>query len=93
MSRDRSQFLCYRESVKNVTVSVPDEVYRRARVRAAQKGTSVSALVAGYLRSLDDEDTEFMRLAELQRRTIDGIRAFRGGDRQGRAEVHERSVG
>jgi hypothetical protein len=28
--------------MKNITVSVPDDVYREARVRAAEAGTSVS---------------------------------------------------
>ncbi len=31
--------------MKNITVSVPDDVYRNARVAAAQRDTSVSALV------------------------------------------------
>ena len=36
----------------NITVTVSDEAYREARVHAAREGTSVSALVAGYLESL-----------------------------------------
>jgi hypothetical protein len=35
--------------VKNITVSVPDDVYRNARVAAAQRDTSLSALVVNYL--------------------------------------------
>ena len=35
--------------MKNITVSVSDEIYRRARIRAAELGTSVSALVAEFL--------------------------------------------
>ena len=46
----------------NITVSVPDDVYRTARIRAAKRGSSVSGLVAEYLRSLSDRDTEFARL-------------------------------
>jgi plasmid stability protein len=38
--------------VKNITVTVPDDVYRNARIRAAELGVSVSALVGEYLRSL-----------------------------------------
>jgi hypothetical protein len=34
--------------MKNITVSVPDETYRSARVWAARRDTSVSAVV-GYL--------------------------------------------
>ena len=35
--------------MKNITVSVDDETYRLSRVRAARLGTSISALVRGYL--------------------------------------------
>ena len=38
--------------MKNITLSIEDEVYRQARVVAAQQGASVSALVRGYLASL-----------------------------------------
>jgi len=38
--------------VKNITVSVPDEIYRRARVWAAERGTSVSAVVTRMLETL-----------------------------------------
>ena len=54
--------LCYCDSVKNLTVSIPDDVYRAARVRAAEGGSSVSALVADYLRSLGDDKAEFSRI-------------------------------
>ena len=39
-------------NVKNITVSVDEETHRTARIRAAELGTSVSALVRNYLRSL-----------------------------------------
>ena len=35
--------------MKNITLSVDDETYRLARIRAAEAGTSVSALVRAYL--------------------------------------------
>ena len=35
--------------MKNITVSVDDESYRRARIVAARRGTSVSALVREFL--------------------------------------------
>ena len=38
--------------MKNITVSVDEETHRQARIRAAELGTSVSALVRGYLRDL-----------------------------------------
>lgn len=85
-------FPWYCETVKNVTVSVPDEVYRQARIRAAEGGTSVSALVAQYLRSLAEPDVEFRRLADLQDRVIAEIHSFSAVDRLDREAVHERAV-
>lgn len=35
--------------MKNITVSIDDETHRAARIRAAELGTSVSALVKQYL--------------------------------------------
>jgi hypothetical protein len=78
--------------MKNLTVSVPDDVYRLARVRAAESDSSVSALVAGYLRSLADRDAEFERLEAQQERVQERITRFRAGDRLSRDELHERSV-
>ncbi len=78
--------------MKNVTVSVPDDVYRTAQIRAAERGSSVSALVADYLRSLAGGDAEFTRL-EAQQREIQGqIKRFRAADRLGRDEVHDRAL-
>ncbi|HYP55224.1 MAG TPA: hypothetical protein VEQ41_02830 [Solirubrobacterales bacterium] len=78
--------------MKNVTVSVPDEVYRQARIRAAEEGSSVSALVSGYLRSLTERESEFVRLEAQQDQVLAEIQAFRGGDRLDRDEVHGRAV-
>lgn len=35
--------------MKNVTISLDDDTYRRARIRAAEQGTSVSAMVKAFL--------------------------------------------
>ena len=78
--------------VKNITVTVPDEVYRAARIRAAEDGSSVSALVGGYLRSLSDREAEFARLEAQQQQVQREIDRFRAGDRLGRDELHERAV-
>lgn len=78
--------------MKNITVSVPDEVYRRARIRAAEQGRSVSALVADFLRSLADEDDEFARLEALQKRVMAEITNFNGSDRLSRDDVHDRAL-
>lgn len=76
----------------NITVSVPDEVYRAARIRAAERGSSVSALVAEYLRSLSERTAEFAQLEAQRKRIVEGIAGFRAGDRPNRDELHERAV-
>jgi hypothetical protein len=78
--------------VKNITVAVPDEVFREARIRAAERGTSVSFLVSEYLAQISREASEFSRLEAQQRRIQRGIRSFRARDRVGRDEIHDRSV-
>lgn len=78
--------------IKNITVSVPEEVYRAARVRAAEEGSSVSALVTHYLRSLEERESEFSRLEALQGQVFADIDRFRGGDRLDRDELHRRAV-
>jgi plasmid stability protein len=78
--------------VKNITVSVPDDIYRAARIRAAERGTSVSSLVADYLRSLSEREAEFSRLEAQQRRLQGEIERFRARARLPRDEIHERAV-
>jgi plasmid stability protein len=78
--------------VKNITVSVPEDVYRAARVRAAEQGSSVSALVTDFLRSLSEHKVEFTRLEVQQRRVQAEIRDFCAGDRLERDQLHERAV-
>ena len=80
----------YTGSVKNITVSVDDETYRRARTKAAEQDTSLSALVRRFLVELvSEEDTE--RGLELQERNLRAqIRDFSAGDRLSREDVHGR---
>ena len=78
--------------MKNITISVPDDVYRAARIRAAEEGRSVSGMVAAYLRSLSGADAEFTRLEAQQHRIQAQITRFRATDRLGRDEVHDRAV-
>ena len=78
--------------MKNITVSVPDDVYRNARVAAAQRDTSVSALVVTYLMGVSERMREFSRLEAQQHEVQAEIGQFRAGDRLGRDEVHDRAV-
>ena len=78
--------------MKNITVSVPDDVYRNARVAAAQRDSSLSALVVAYLERLSGRMDEFARLEALQHEMQAEIGQFRAADRLGRDEVHDRAV-
>jgi len=78
--------------MKNITVTVPDDVYRNARIRAAERGTSVSALVGEYLRSLSGRRAEFSRLEAQQQQIQSQISRFRAGDRLDRDQLHDRAV-
>lgn len=78
--------------MRNLTVTVPDEVYRQARIRAAEQGRSVSALVSEYLASLSDRKDEFDRLVAQQEEVLAEIDSFRACDRLDRDQLHDRAV-
>ena len=73
--------------MRNITVSVPDEVYRQAKVKAAEQGRSVSALVAEYLSELGDAGDRFESLLTQQEQVFAEIRSFRAGD-----QLHHRAI-
>jgi post-segregation antitoxin (ccd killing protein) len=77
--------------MRNITVSVDDETYRRARVAAAERDTSVSALVKAYLVQLASQETETERRKRQEREIRSQIAAFRAADRLSRGELHSRS--
>jgi len=76
--------------VKNITVSLPSHVYRRARVKAAEQDTSVSALVREYLTSLAEDGADFDRRKHLQEEVLASIGRFRAASRLRRDQVHTR---
>jgi len=76
----------------NITVSLPAEVYRRARIRAAEHNTSVSALVRNFLNELGTAETEFERRRRLQDEVLASLPGFAAADRLTRDEVHDRAV-
>jgi plasmid stability protein len=78
--------------MRNITVAVPDDVYRQARIEAAKQGRSVSALVAGYLATLAEAGSDFDRLLARQEEVLAEIDMFRAGDRLDRERLHERAV-
>ncbi len=89
--------------MKNITVSVDDDTHRGAQIRAAQLGTSVSALVRGYLRSLANEqpdepsaevESEF-RVRDLGEVVADFASrsvGLRSSDKLTRAELYDEAI-
>jgi hypothetical protein len=76
--------------MKNITVAVPDDTYRKARIRAAELDTSVSALVKGFLEQVAGQESDFERRRRLQAEVLASIRSFRAADRLRRDEAHDR---
>jgi hypothetical protein len=83
--------LYYCVNMKNITVSVDEEIYRRARIRAAERDTSVSALVKNFLVELSSEESDTRRLEREERELRGLIRVFTAGNRLSRDEAHGRS--
>ena len=78
--------------MKNITVTVDDETYRRARVRAAERDTSVSALVRGFLQEVAGDEGEAERLRRQERALRDKVGNFSGAGRLSRDDIHGRGT-
>jgi hypothetical protein len=93
LRRDHSpRNLCHCKSCKSITVSVPDDVYYDARVAAARRDTSVSALVVAYLERLSGRINEIERLEAPQQEVQAEIGQFRAADQLSRDEIHDRAA-
>lgn len=86
---------------KNITISIDEETHRRARIRAAELDTSVSALVRDYLRDLTryverEPETESEKARRRQRleAVIEDIRKnnpnFNAAENLPRDELYDR---
>lgn len=85
--------------MKDITVTVDDDTYRRAELRATESGKSVPALVRSIVETLADgvaEQSEIDRLERLQTETIASLRARGGGivasENLPRDRIHERDA-
>jgi hypothetical protein len=61
--------------VSNLTLTIEEEVLRRARIRAIEQGTSVNAIVREFLTSfagIDDERRARRRFVEIARESSSG---------------------
>jgi hypothetical protein len=78
--------------MKNITVTVEDDIYRRARMRAAELDTSVSAQVRLFLEQFAQKETEFERLKKLEQRLRSEIGGISASDRLSRDELYDRAA-
>lgn len=78
--------------MKNLTIALDDETYRRVRIRAAELDTSVSAMVKEYLTGLTSRETEFERLEKLEQEITKRITDFRASDILSRDELYDRKL-
>ncbi len=66
--------------MKNITISVDDELYRQARIKAAEQSSSISALFRAFivrLTSNESAETEFQRLEREEQELRAELRAGR----------------
>ena len=77
--------------MKNITVTVDEETYRKARVKAAEQDTSVSALVKHFLTEFAASESDTERLKREERTLRERITVFRAEDRLSREDLHRRS--
>lgn len=61
-------------------------------MKAAERDTSVSALVREFLLELAADESDFERRKRLQDEVIQSIRNFSASDRLTRDEVHDRDA-
>lgn len=66
---------------RNVTLSLPEEVLREAKVLAARRGTSVSALLAGALSELVEGESGYAAARERSLATMEEGRDLGTGGR------------
>lgn len=76
-------------SKANLTLQLDEEVIRRARILAAKRGTSVSAMVARELAGLVEQDSRYEE-ARVRAEEVMKTATPRGGRSWRRDELHER---
>ena len=80
--------------MRNITIALDDETYRKARVAAAHRDASVSALVKKFLVSLTAETPAPRDLKHEQEVLLDGLWKkhpnFTSAENLSRDAIHER---
>jgi hypothetical protein len=76
--------------MKNVTLTLDEETHRAARIAAAEKGISLSALVRQQLIELVGNKHSHQSSLKRAFSAMDRVSKFSASNRASRAEVHER---
>jgi hypothetical protein len=74
----------------NITVTLDEEIYRRVRIKAAERNSSVSGLVKGFLVELASEELGSRALEREERELRARIRSFSAGNRLSHDGAHGR---
>jgi len=75
---------------QNLTISVEKSLLRKARAIAAQRGSSISAMISQELVAITDRESEY---AQARRRALARLAApfhLGGGGRASREALHDR---
>ena len=75
---------------RNLTIALDEEVIRRARVVAARRGISMSALVRQELLRLAQEDAAYDGAREAARKRLGSPSRLGDGRLPSREELHDR---
>jgi len=89
----RAQIPCYTDPVSNLTLSIEEDILRRARIRALEQGTSVNSVVRDFLASyagVEDELRARASFVALSEETAAGADAKGRGWR--REDLYEERV-
>jgi hypothetical protein len=78
--------------MKNITVTVDDEIYRQARIVAAERNQTVTALVREYLQSLQPAQASHEENVRRLFEALDQSRNTRSVGRLRREELYDRRV-
>ena len=76
--------------MKNITVAIDDALYRAARIAAAERGASVSALVRDYLRTLTTSQDTHAQATNALFEAMDKADGLCAADRLSRDAAHAR---
>lgn len=77
---------------QNITLSVPKDLLRKAKITAAERGTSVTALVIELLREEMELEREYSEAQKRELETMEGGLDYRippPGRRWHRSDLHD----